>query len=319
MAIDRRIFKTTSPYLVYKKLVKRDFNQFEKLINDTSRNLKLRQNEFKEEWGDLTCDESIDQFLEEYSEEVEVFEKFVFNNLILSIYGSFEYHLTQICSIKSNGFKFTVNQLKGDSYLDKCKIYFKKIRILNLEDLNQEWREINNIRKIRNIIVHENSSYLKGESQQEYKGVESYLKDKDGISWNQNSGLFYIKSEKYLYDSVNLFKKYLIQVIDRLSISQRIHLNSNIHTSSVREYENEAIELLKMVIKGNTILDQSSSVIPDNTHNELTILLNNMGISLTKLCAMFLDGKWKETDSKMILNEGIKGLEKLLNIYGRKN
>jgi hypothetical protein len=45
--------------------------------------------------------------------------------------------------------------LKGSSEIDKCKLYLKKACKIDFKNLNPEWSFIENVRKIRNLIVHQ--------------------------------------------------------------------------------------------------------------------------------------------------------------------
>ena len=78
------------------------------------------------------------------------------NSFLVQIFSFFEKKLKEICleHYKITETVFSINDLKGNSDIEKAKKYLTKTCSIKFSELNPEWNFMNDIRKIRNIIVH---------------------------------------------------------------------------------------------------------------------------------------------------------------------
>lgn len=80
---------------------------------------------------------------------------------IIQTYSMLEVYIKWLCENlkKINGFPLGITDLKGNSDLEKGKLYLKKIYKVDFEKLNPEWKFLNDMRKIRNQIIHNNGDF----------------------------------------------------------------------------------------------------------------------------------------------------------------
>jgi hypothetical protein len=74
---------------------------------------------------------------------------------LLTVCSYFENELDKLCRLyqSEKGFSVTVDDLR-DKGIDRSTNYLQKVAGLDVHHASQEWREIKNIQKIRNNIVH---------------------------------------------------------------------------------------------------------------------------------------------------------------------
>lgn len=97
---------------------------------------------------------------------------------IIQTYSMLELYMKWLCERlqKLKGSKFGIHDLKGNSYIEKGKIFLSKLYNIDFRKLEPEWSFINDLRIVRNQIVHKNGEFQ--------------LKDKDILKViNQNPDL----------------------------------------------------------------------------------------------------------------------------------
>lgn len=81
--------------------------------------------------------------------------------LIVQTYSMLEVYLKWICErlrkIKQN--PFSIMDMKGSSDLERAKLYLNKLYNFNISSINPEWIFLNDMRKIRNQIIHNNGEF----------------------------------------------------------------------------------------------------------------------------------------------------------------
>jgi hypothetical protein len=82
-------------------------------------------------------------------------------SLVLLTSAYFETELNSLCDEIHNlkQFNFKVSDLKGNSFLEKFKLYIKRTVDLNVEGINSSWKTINDLQKLRSLIIHANGSF----------------------------------------------------------------------------------------------------------------------------------------------------------------
>ncbi|WP_411768114.1 hypothetical protein [Winogradskyella sp. A3E31] len=80
---------------------------------------------------------------------------------IIQTYSMLEVYLKWLCESlkKINNFPIGLTDLKGNSDLEKGKLYLKRIYKVDFNKLNPEWKFLNDMRKIRNQIIHKNGDF----------------------------------------------------------------------------------------------------------------------------------------------------------------
>lgn len=77
-------------------------------------------------------------------------------SFFIQIFSILEYELKEICSIHFEHHKidFSMEDLKGNSEIEKAKLYLRKAGKIDFLEMNPEWEYLNIMRKIRNRFVH---------------------------------------------------------------------------------------------------------------------------------------------------------------------
>ena len=80
---------------------------------------------------------------------------------IIQTYSMLEVYLKWLCERlrKINQNPFGIADLKGNSDLEKGKLYLKRVYNLDFSKLEPEWSFLNDMRKIRNQIIHNNGEF----------------------------------------------------------------------------------------------------------------------------------------------------------------
>ncbi|MEQ8416829.1 MAG: hypothetical protein RIB71_20270 [Imperialibacter sp.] len=78
------------------------------------------------------------------------------SSLVIQIFSFLEFELKNICKYHSsfNNSDFSITDLKGNSDVEKAKIYLTKGAKIDFKQLNPEWPFIDCVRIIRNLLVH---------------------------------------------------------------------------------------------------------------------------------------------------------------------
>jgi len=87
--------------------------------------------------------------------------------LITQTHSMLEVYLKWFCEkLKSiNGNPIGISDLKGNSDLEKGKLYLKRIYEIDFSRLEPEWSFLNDMRKIRNQIIHNNGKFKTKDSE----------------------------------------------------------------------------------------------------------------------------------------------------------
>jgi hypothetical protein len=130
-------------------------NEIKKISDNFDKERVNKPKEYSDEYDDWL----FDIYLNEYHQ----FRNIITNNfrglLITQIISIIENELKLICNRygTNNNQKFKVDDIVGNSDLEKCKTYLKKISEIDFGKFNEEWLFIKNCKIIRNKIVHNDS------------------------------------------------------------------------------------------------------------------------------------------------------------------
>jgi hypothetical protein len=326
---DRRQYKGTSIFLIFRQLIHSELTEIEEYINEISSDLLEKQKRLDEDYekanSEVADNAEFDPhffFEDDINKYFKVFPIYTYNPLLLTLYGQFENWLKKLCDLDSRkGFsQIKVSDLAGINYIEKSRRYLKLVSEINFEGTENEWRRITEIQKIRNCIAHSNSNMYKNKSQPiEKQELYTCLLNDNRIELDNLKGDFYIKDKEYLLDVIDLIKKYLDYIIDQLKGRKVIAKNTTMPFNNENWGKEKSETLIKMVISSLELLDKNE--IRDDEFKDANLKANLRGTfesmthDLTKLYAFFSNGKWEITDQDIIVKEREDGLNKLRQIY----
>lgn len=155
-----------------------DFEDYIELQNFIEKHIETNQKEIDKGYDliDDIEDENewnlaIDKFDEELGNDLYRFNHEFPNRtryfLITQTHSMLEVYLKWFCEkLKSiNGNPIGISDLKGNSDLEKGKLYLKKIYNIDFSRLEPEWSFLNDMRKIRNQIIHNNGKFSTKDSE----------------------------------------------------------------------------------------------------------------------------------------------------------
>lgn len=155
-----------------------------------------------EETSDLPEEENLwgmkYAYMEEYDDFTEHFQNTFRQSIIVQSYSFFEYHLKKICDriFQDQNTLFQLNDLGGNSDLEKARIFIEKTCSIDIRKYNPEIDLIKSVQRLRNVIVHSRGEYQKQKHQELAKFIISQpsltaLETNDGRSVvNENDKSF---------------------------------------------------------------------------------------------------------------------------------
>jgi hypothetical protein len=326
--IDRRIYKRTSMFVVFRQLVETELKDLEDYIDEISHDLIEKQqtltNNYEKANKEVVESEDFDVhsfFENDIDKYFRVFPIYSYNPLLLTIYGQFENWLKRLCELdRSKGLsKIQVTDLAGNNLIEKSRRYLELVAELTLDEKDSTWLRITEIQKIRNLIAHNNASIKKNGRNIKNHELYKILSEDKRITFNEQHGDFYIRDKELLIEVIQLVKKYLFAVIDKLRLRKVVAKNDTL------PYDNQAwgVEktegLLKSVIAGLKLLDASAARTDEFKEGDLQHnmrgTLRTMAYDLTKLFAFFTSGEWSVRDVDLIVNDKENGLSEVKKIY----
>ena len=159
------------------------------------------------------------------------------HGFVVIVYSLLEMGINEITKIaeKNSKSKIKIKDLASyGSDIDKALNFLKKVIEINLEDINEQWRILNEYRLIRNLIVH-------------HHGSLKYYKEKNSSNTKMISRL-----EKILNENTQLKEGY-----DRIVISKEFILDN---ISVMREFVNKLSDkILKRLDEENTAHNKAST------------------------------------------------------------
>ncbi|WP_291136540.1 hypothetical protein [Flavobacterium sp. UBA7663] len=153
---------------------------------------------------------AIDYYIEDYTNYNSNFKELKLESVFLSSYSLFEHFFKTFALSYKNYYnlKLDIDDLSGNNYINKTKLYLEKVIVLDLSSLNSLWNKITKYQKIRNKIVHSNSRFNKSD-----KETIKELNKMDGIEIN-TYGLITMTDKKFILNFWNLFDEYINEIIE---------------------------------------------------------------------------------------------------------
>lgn len=306
--------------------IKIEISLLKEFLNETSLSLTKKRSEILKEINIINkLNENIeyaDSLMEEVWKFDEPFKKYSYNSQLLSQYAFFESWLIKLCDYHHwLGFnQITVEDLKGQNYIEKSKLYFEKVANIYLGDLKEEWKRIQTIQQIRNLIAHNDSNIVKSPNKHLTDQPQFQIIFKENfITLDKSNGSFYIEDQKFLIDLLDLFELFLTKIINKLDKPKVIIRSSEMPYDNGKWGIEKVETLIQATIVGIHLLKEFNQKIDNNEKSYIiSNLLSNyerMNWNLTKLLSMFSGGKWDTNDMNIINEKGEIGFEEIKRKY----
>ena len=130
-------------------------------------------------------------------------------SMITQLFSFIERTIQDVCNsyCLMHNKEFGLDDLRGNSEFEKAKLFLTRSAGVNMKNLEPHWSFINNLRRVRNCIVHNNSTILFGED----KKLE-ILK-----AFSKGRYTFYVRDREFkshylLFDN----KKFIDEIIENI-------------------------------------------------------------------------------------------------------
>ncbi|QDX97022.1 hypothetical protein EGD00_07865 [Pectobacterium carotovorum subsp. carotovorum] len=176
--------------------------------------------------------ESIIQQL--FENEIKSLLSYYNHSAIVLIYSVLESILSDICSeVKSiTSSKFSLNDLSSRNLINKSKSYLEITSNLDPSLINDEWAEIGKFQKLRNMIVHQNSSFT-GDNESMGKQKKIIQCNFPTIEIAEEKRKFYILNNELATKFIALINNVISKIISHIeSITYQIEPNKTKISSS---------------------------------------------------------------------------------------
>jgi|25_taG_2_1085351.scaffolds.fasta_scaffold04181_1 hypothetical protein len=142
------------------------------------------------------------------------------NGLLVNAYSFFEYQLKEIYRMLDRFLvnkKTLIEKSNNNGYAARTKNNIYDITGLDFSSLENLWLNLDQYRKIRNVIVHNGANLYENKNKQlvkqkNYDLVSSF----NEITINQKNGDFYITDHKLIFDYLDKVDEYLTEVCNIL-------------------------------------------------------------------------------------------------------
>jgi len=122
-------------------------------------------------------------------------------DMLINIYSLLDFWLEKICKNHKESRKLTLShtEIKGKSDLNSYHKYLTKYVCLNLNEVQNSYSQLDNLRKVRNCFIH-SGGHIPENKEKDFAGIKHI---------NLVGSLIYIKPE-FIWESLSHAKKYLI-------------------------------------------------------------------------------------------------------------
>ena len=175
--------------------------------------------------------ELLEKTYPEYSKLFIDFPKVINNSLFVTSFSFLESRLVQIIDLIENHLKLKIKleDFAGNTTIYRCNKYLSKVVEVELGELEcDEYMELNNYQKIRNLIVHNNSSIKKRKDRKiEEQSMYGYVQREKMLSLDKQSGIFIINDYRYIDNFLNLVSRIISKIIKKTIVSLELKLSES--------------------------------------------------------------------------------------------
>lgn len=135
---------------------------------------------------------------------------------LLTICVFFEHELDKLCLLykTEKSFKLALSDLGGKG-INRAVSYLNKVAEIEVHTHSKEWDRIQNIQKLRNVIVHQDGK-LHDHQGKPKKAVIDYINQTDTLSGKEEI----LISKGFLSHVVDIFRKYLNKIQESIVESE---------------------------------------------------------------------------------------------------
>jgi hypothetical protein len=141
-------------------------NYYQMIENSLASEADKRISHFNEKFEDMVAGVKEEgyaayldqQFAEQVTQLSYYFPHAFRSSFLIQVFSFIEFELKEICNHHHDNQKTAISlaDVKGNSDLDKAKLYLTKICRVDINDLKPEWDYLLEVRKLRNTLVHHN-------------------------------------------------------------------------------------------------------------------------------------------------------------------
>lgn len=191
---------------------------------------------FKKDLSDDQENESIIRRI--YLEDFAKFPSFSNHSQIVMIYSLLENTMITICEkVKADiELKISVTDFNMRDIFGASVTYLEKTLDIDFRKSNHNWQNIQDYKKIRNAIVHDNSTYKNSNEKRSIK----LLNDSINCIYDSYSGKFFITNSICVLNFLELVSELINDVLNQIGSKEILPMviQQNIHFKNEEDYHN---------------------------------------------------------------------------------
>lgn len=256
-------------------------------------------------------------FSDEFHRYHELFPTFTYNSILVSQFSFFESRLKFLCELYDrNKFSNVKPSHLSGSDIEKYKRYLTVVAEINFDELQEKWKSITDIKKLRNAIVHNSAKII---NEKGNDNIIRFINSDKRIEYKVKNGEFYINDVSFLKEFSKLLLDFFTLLVEKLAVTKVIARNTSTPYDNTAWGQEKTETLLKEIVHGLELLKDNEKRTDEFKDSDLKAnihgLFGSMAYDLTKLYSFFCDGEWNTKDRNIIMDKGIEGLEHLKKIY----
>lgn len=158
-----------------------------------------------------SSDEEIKWMYDIEDHEIKIFtHQLYYNSIFISLYSFLEKKMYQLCKLGEKKQLIKVKDLSGDGIV-KYYNYFRKVLLINLQDLNTEWSSITKYNKLRNQLVHSPTNIIENSNNPSLIIILKSIKNLNIID-REDFVEYEITDKKLLLDFWSVINKFLSEI-----------------------------------------------------------------------------------------------------------
>lgn len=150
--------------------------------------------------------------------EMEILNSSEFPNILnqsiyLTVYSTFENEFFELCEWcqKAENLQIGPKDIKEQGYIGQCRKYVTKVLNVNLDTLNEKWKEIKKYQLIRNSIAHKN-----GIINSPQDDILKFIEKSNGISFEIEKSSIKIESIEFLKIMIDKLTDFLSETAEKI-------------------------------------------------------------------------------------------------------
>jgi hypothetical protein len=208
---------------MYRVLIGNRFDDMKRYVNSSHTLLNIRKQELEENFKNelLSLPDFQDITTRVYAEHFEDFDRrfvgILMNSTFIATYTLFETIFGYICEFAERRYQLScsVGDIKESGIVAKCKRYIEDVAHVDLNSVDQYWRQINTERKLRNCMIHD-GCIIKAKD----IFLTNYVRNHPQLGpfnpMEKRTTTFYIRDKNYVITFCELTHDYLSCILKEL-------------------------------------------------------------------------------------------------------